>query len=209
MRLCIIFLLSILSIISFAQDFKSKRISAKEKSIGMVSRYVYELSSSHLIIIVTLYKDQTFFYEEHRLTSSYYSKGYWNKKRSFLVLNSKFWRDDLPIIIKYIDTINYNEKKINIVTNIKNEPLPDAFVLINNDSIKCLPLVGICHGDYDQINRVKILLENGLSSDWVNITNQNFKELSIIVQTDIPLSEFIAFKDKKYKINKFSIKAIN
>lgn len=185
----------------FSQELSVKKISQKERNRGIIYKYVYEASNSYNVINLILNKDKTYEYENLSNVYISYSKGVWDIKKDVLVLNSFVKNKEIPVKILYIDTVDIAQKqKIHVVKNNKNEPLTDIYVYINNDSTKCLPLVGSCSKEFDQIDSVKIQYENGLTSSWIKVQNRSYEALSVVIDTDLNLSNYQVFNNKKYKM---------
>ena len=194
------------TIIVFSQDLEKKVLSETDRKKGILYRYAYECSDSYCEITLTLYKDNNYKYEVKSFMRDVFSSGKWTKKNNILIINSFIQKNEVPVKLVYSNDTSGMIKNfpISIVKNKKNELLLDGLVRINNDSLQCLPMSGVCIGDYKSIDSLKIVFDNGLSSRWLKVENKNFKKIIPVVQTDLSISSYIPLK-RRYKILKSSI----
>ncbi len=200
MKSYIIFLLFFFSFGScFTQDLKKAPLSKQDSIDNVIMRYEYLAKDESGGIILLLRKDHTYRYDLGTHLYQTMSEGIWWKSNNAILLKSFIQKDDIPVSIKYGNDGTFADSfKVSIVKNIKGDFLP-AFVFINNDSVKCDPSLGFCDNEYTEIKRIKVVLENGLSSKWINIENSDEK-IIITVMTEQPLLRYTVMCDEKYTI---------
>ncbi|HEY0057630.1 MAG TPA: hypothetical protein VGB56_00760 [Flavisolibacter sp.] len=127
-------------------------------------------------------------------------------KKDTLSLRSFIRSDDVPVKLMYSNDTSgmIGGFKISIVQNTKGEHMTDGFVHINSDSVRCLPMMGNCLGDYSQIDSVKVVFENGLSSRWLRVERKDYQRIIPVAQVDFLISGYTAL-DRQYKLSKSSL----
>lgn len=197
----IFFLLSF-SVIS-GQDLKKISLTKTEKKEGVLSKYIFEESGAYGQIILLLYGDGYFKYSIFSFNRQSLSFGKWKFEKGILLLNSGIKKENLPISISYSeDTSNrINGCRFNIIKNLSGKEVVDAFVLINNDTTRCLPSYSSCYGNYSSTDSIKVLLENGISSKWIKLkSNRVQQQIDISIDMDIMPSMYYVIDNRKYKM---------
>lgn len=202
MKIFFVITLAILfSTLGNCQILVKQALTKEDKMSGVLNKYSYEATDSYAIITLILKKDNTYVYNMNSTASRGISEGKWKICENVLVLESTFQVDNVPVKInyskngKFVDSLN-----IAIVENIKRELLTDVFVLVNNDTTKCLPAIGMCNNIFKKIEKVKIVYENGMSSKWIPV-KANQKKISITILTDIPLENYIVMHERRFKLS--------
>jgi hypothetical protein len=189
--------------ICHSQDLALIKLTPKEINKNVRQHYQWESTDGHVAVIdLFLFKDQTFEYSIASNVYNAYSIGHWKSDGNMVILNSDFQKETLPIKVSYRqrDTFDFTVKEIAFVKDLSGKPLSYAFVYINNDSTSCMDGDLLCIGEYKQIDRVKVVLENnGPSSKWVNIIPHEGL-VQITVLTKLNLQNYIILNDVKYKI---------
>lgn len=109
--------------------------------------------------------------------------------------------DNIPAEISYGENRKFvNSFDIAVVENINHEPLTDVFVLVNNDTIKCLPMIGMCNCVFEKIDRVKIIFENGMSSEWIPV-KFNEGKIALTVLTDVSIRNYVVMNKRRFKLD--------
>ncbi|HAO09494.1 MAG TPA: hypothetical protein DCQ50_21480 [Chryseobacterium sp.] len=185
------------------QDLKRVPLSKAEKKKNILAKYLYSEKGSYGVIILVLYTNGSFEYSMYSFRQDVISFGKWKIKQGILVLNSTITKDNLPIRIDYSsDTTNrINQCKFNIIKNSAGIEVSDAFVLINNDTTRCLPSYASCYGRYTTIDSVKILIENGITSKWVKLkTDLGQSQINITIDMNMLPSKYYVIENGKYKM---------
>ncbi len=187
--------------LSFGQYLTELQLTKNDTINGIVRKYKYKEFNETGQILLVLKSDHTYEYSLGHSSFYRYSQGnYQITNHKYIKLNSFIQKSNLPIKINYDCNDEVTDSfKITVVKNLNNEPVTDAFVHINNDSIVCLPLIEHCNNVYDSISRVKVVLENGISSIWINV-KPNFRKICIVIQSRNDLKNYIAFASKKFRI---------
>lgn len=195
--------------ICHSQDLALMKLTKEEVNKNVQHHYRWESSDGHVAAIdLFLFKDQTFEYSIVSNIYNAYSIGNWNSDGSMVILNSDFQKETLPIKVSYRqrDTSDFTVKEIAFVRDLNEKPLSYAFVYINNDSTSCIDGDLLCIGDYKQIDRVKVVLENnGPSSKWIRISPHDGL-IQITVLTKRNLKNYMILKNKKYKFDNNKLK---
>lgn len=198
---CLILILSFLNL--DGQDLKRMSLSKAEKKKSILAKYLYSEKGSYGFIILVLYTNGSFEYSVDSFNQDVKSFGKWKIEHGILVLNSTIAKDNLPIRIAYSsDTSNrINECKFNIIKNSVGIEVSDAFVLINNDTTRCLPSYASCYGRYTTIDSIKILTENGISSKWFKLTTDLAQsQIDITIEMNMLPSMYYVIENRKYKM---------
>jgi len=189
------------SICGNCQTLKKERITKNDRIKGISHKFNYSAKDSYGLVSLILKKDNTFSYSANTIGSHQISEGSWKISEGLLILNSTFQMDNIPAEIsngenrKFVDSSN-----IAVVENIKHELLTDAFVVVNNDTIKCLPMIGMCKGGYKKLDSVKIVFENGMSSEWIPI-KFNERKIALTVLTDVPIRNYVVMDKLRFKLD--------
>lgn len=191
----------LLSIQGNCQVLNKEMLTAVDKRNGMVLKFGYSAADSYGVIGLMLKKDSTYFYSLNTAGIYDVSEGKWSMYKDVLTLESTLQMDNIPAKISYDEGGTFADSfNVAIVKNIKNELLTDAFVLINNDSVKCLPMTGDCIGSFERIERVKILFENGMSSKWMTV-KEGAKKIQLTVLTDTFIGNYHVMHHQKFKVS--------
>jgi hypothetical protein len=139
-----------------------------------------------------------------------FSSGKWSKKNDILIIKSLIQKNSVPLKLVYSNDTSgmINNFKIAVVRNKKGELMTDGLLRINSDSVQCLPMAGFCVGNYASIDSVKVVFENGMSSQWLKIEDKKSNKIMPIVQTDFLISSYMPL-NRRYKILKSSITVID
>lgn len=200
------YLLVLLSILLpyniLGQNLKKVKLSKADIQSGVKWRYEFNETHSFFNKTLWLFKDGRYKFSESSFARDLKSTGIWTLYKNILMLNSDIKKDNVPISISYTyDTIGIvNRFRFGVVKNRNGEYLTDAFVNINSSSVKCLPLAGGCIGSYNTIDSVRLLFENGFTSQWIKI-EQNDKYVLIKAEIDFKISDYQSFDNFKYQLN--------
>lgn len=179
---------------------KLDEVATKDEKGKACKIYSYSAPDHYQEVKLRLYTDGTFYYTLNTFNQNLFSEGKWIKKNTILLLNSTIQDGKVPIEINY--DINENQVKdkfpVGVVKNSKGEEMPDGLVCINNDLIKCAPSYALCDFSFDQIDRIKVVFENGLTSAWIKIQNTGFKMITPIVKTQFLLRDYFQLINEKY-----------
>lgn len=198
--------------ICYSQDLILKKLTKEEGKKNVQYHYQWESIDGHAATLdLFLFKDQSFEYSIASNVYNTYSIGRWKSDGNIITLNSDFQKGTLPIKVTYRqrDTSDFTVKEIAFVRDLNEKPLSYAFVYINNDSISCMDGDLLCIGEYKQIDRVKVVLENdGASSEWVGITPHDGL-VQITVLTKRNLANYVILKNRKYKLDNNKLKPLD
>ncbi len=187
-----------------SQDLTLTKLTKEDSNRDVQYHYQWESTDGHVAVVdLLLFRDQTFEYSIASNVYNAYSIGHWKSDGKAVILNSDFQKETLPIKVSYRqrDTSDFTVKEVTFVKDLNEKPLSYAFVYINNDSTSCMDGDLLCIGEYKQIDRVKVVLENnGPSSTWINILPHEGL-IQITVLTKLDLQRYIILKDRKYKLN--------
>ena len=197
---------------SHSQDLTMTKLTKEEVNKDIQYHYQWESTDGHVAVIdLFLFKNQTFEYSIASNVYKTYSIGRWKSDGKMVTLNSDFQKGTLPIKVSYRkrDTSDFTVKEIAFVRDLDEMPLPYAFVYINNDSTSCMDGDLLCNGEYKQIERVKVVLENdGPSSEWINITPHSGL-VQITVLTKRSLENYTIFNNREYKLDNSKLKPLD
>lgn len=186
-----------------SQDLTLTKLTKEDSSRGVQYHYQWESTDGHVAVVdLFLLWDKTFEYSIASNVHNAYSIGHWKADGEMVILNSDFQKGTLPIKVSYRqrDSSDSNVKKLAFVKDLNEKPLPYAFVYINNDSTSCMDGDLFCIGQYQQIDRVKVVFENnGPSSKWFNISPYDGL-IQITVLTKLNLQRYIILENRKYKL---------
>ncbi|WP_143709037.1 hypothetical protein [[Flexibacter] sp. ATCC 35208] len=189
------------SICGNCQTLKKERITKNDRMKGISFKFNYSAKDSYGLVSLILKKDNTFYYSANTIGTHQISEGTWKLSEGILILESTFQMNNFPAEIsngenrKFVDSCD-----IAVVENVKHELLTDAFVVVNNDTIKCLPMIGMCKGEYEKIDSVKIAFENGMSSGWIPI-KFNERKIALTVLTEIPIGNYVVMNKRRFKLD--------
>lgn len=188
------------SICGNCQTLKKERISKNDRMKGISLKFNYSAKDSYRVVSLILKKDSTFSYSANTFASHEISEGKWKMSEGLLILESTFQMNNIPAEISYGENRKFVDSfDIAVVENIKHELLTDAFVVVNNDTIKCLPMIGMCNGLFKKIDSVKIVFENGMSSKWIPV-KFNEKKIALTVLTDVSIRNYVVMNRRRYKL---------
>lgn len=188
----------------YGQDLKKVMLSKDEKKNSVVYKYSYSEKVAYGIIVLLLYANGTFNYSINSFNRNVISFGKWKLEKNLLILNSTISKNNLPIKIDYSSdtTSRTNNCKFNIIKNAEGKEVSDAFVLINNDTTRCLPSYASCIGNYKTIDSIKILIENGITSKWIKLKSDiNNLQIDITIEMNLLPSKYYVIENWKYKMN--------
>ncbi|WPQ63675.1 hypothetical protein SIO70_02220 [Chitinophaga sancti] len=196
----------VVSIIFFSlcgncQTLKKERITKNDRMKGISLKFTYSSKDSYSFVSLILKKDNTFAYSANTIGTHQVSEGTWKLSEGLLILESTFQMNNIPVEISNLDNRKFVDScDIAVVENVKHELLTNVFVVVNNDTIKCLPMIGMCNSGYDKIDSVKIVFENGMSSGWIPI-KFNEKKIAITVLTDVPIGNYLVMNERRFKLD--------
>jgi hypothetical protein len=185
------------------QNLKKIPLTNAEKKKRVLSKYTFDGRGEYVQIVLLLYGDGIFQYSMSSFNREALSSGKWKFEKGMLILNSDIKRDNLPVKISYsLDTTSrINGCKFNSIKNLSGEEVSDAFVLINNDTTRCLPSYSSCYGNYFRIDSIKVLLESGISSGWFKLKSiTNLEQVDINIEMNILPSMYYVIDNRKYKM---------
>lgn len=193
-------------IISFSepgsgQTLKKEPITKSDRMKGIFLKFNYSDKDGYGGVSLMLKRDSTFSYGINTCATHEISEGKWKMSKDLLILESTFQMDNIPAEISYGENRKFVDSSvIAVVENVKHELLMEAFVLVNNDTIKCLPMVGMCNGLFEKIERVKIVFENGMSSAWIPV-KVNERKIALTILTDVSIRNYIVMNKRKFKLD--------
>ncbi|MFX1706515.1 hypothetical protein PV783_21280 [Chitinophaga sp. CC14] len=196
----IVVIITFFSIYGNCQTLKKEPVAKNDKMNGVFLKFNFSAKNSHSVISLILKKDSTFSYHANTFATHELSDGKWKMHKGILILESTFQMDNIPAEVSYGGNRRFVDScDIAVVENIKHELLTDAFVIVNNDTIKCLPMIGKCNSLVEKIDKVKIIFENGMSSEWIPV-KFNEKKIALTVLTDIPIRNYVVMSKRKFKL---------
>lgn len=206
-RILILALLVFKTSVVFTQNLIKVKLSKKDTSNGVVRKYEYKPRDSHDFTVLMLFKNGKYYYEEKSLTKVLFNEGNWKLSNGVLDLTDNLNKVNLPVgLICMSKSDTANSFKIQIIRNLKGEYLTDGFVYINNDSNQCLPLTGTCLGEYENIDSIKVVFENGFKSKWIPVPCRDYKQLLLILQTELLMSTYTALRNNRFQVFKSYLK---
>ncbi len=207
-RSIIISAIIVVALNAYCQTMIKISPTTEEKKRGVFLKFRDIDNDSYGFIELILKKNNTYRYVRGTDVTNRISEGKWKKSKDIIILESTFLQDNLPISVSCDGSGKFAEgSKIAVVENAKHELLTDIFVLVNNDAIRCLPLTGQCTGEFDRIERVKILCENGMASKWINVVGGE-RKVKITLLTDINISRYIIMDKVRFKIKGDTLKSV-
>ncbi|WP_212002735.1 hypothetical protein [Chitinophaga sp. HK235] len=190
----------LLSIQGDCQILNKEILTKNETQNGVFLKFSYSAKNSYGVVRLILKKNNTYYYSVNTCATHGVSEGKWRMFKDVLILESALQMDNIAAKISYDESGRFIDSfDIAVVKNVKNELLTEAFVLINNDSIKCLPMIGRYNGSFDRINRVKIVFENGMSSKWI-VVKKGTKKVLLTILTDAIIDNYIVLNKLKFKL---------
>lgn len=200
MRIFVLVILLFSFLSGVCQDLQKLELTKEDSAQGVLFKYEYEAQGSYGAISLTLKKNNTYTYRQASFAINDTSEGKWEISKNHLILKSSLQKNNIPVQISYgTDGDFADSSNIAVVKNIAKQPLTDATVLVNNDSIECLPLTGQCTGSFESIKKVKVVFENGLSSEWICVKKGETKIL-LTVLSEMPIENYVVMNNKKFKI---------
>jgi len=188
------------SLSGVCQDLQKLALTKEDSAKGVLFKYEYNATDSYGNISLFLNNDKTYTYRQTSFAINDTSEGKWEISKDQLILKSTLQKNNIPVQISYGTNGDFTGSlNIAVVKNIAKQNLTDATVLVNNDTIECLPLTGQCTGSFESIKKVKVVFENGLSSEWICIKKGETKIL-LTVLSEISIENYIVMDDKKFKI---------
>ncbi|SIO55569.1 hypothetical protein [Chitinophaga niabensis] len=203
MRRSIIITILILNYLFLSgQSLKRKSLTKADKEHTVRWRYEYRSKEGFFGESLLLFKSGRYKYEAGGCLQGFFSEGRWAVVGNEMILNSDVKKNDVPVSVSYTNDTSdiVNAFKFGIVRNRKGDLMTDAFVIINNDSVKCLPMAGGCVGTYNRIDSVRLQFENGFTSRWMGIAN-NDKHVLIRAEVDIKIEGYKSFDNVKYRLH--------
>jgi len=189
------------SICGNCQTLKKEHITKNDRMKGISLKFNYSAKDSYRVVSLMLKKDRTFSYSANTFATHEISEGKWKISKGLLILESTFQMNNIPAEISYGENRKFVDNfDIAVVENIKHELLTDAFVVVNNDTIKCLPMIGMCNGVFKKMDSVKIVFENGMSSKWIPV-KFNERKVALTVLTDVSIRNYAVMNKRKYKLD--------
>lgn len=166
---------------------------------GISHKFYYSAKDSHGLVSLILKKDKTFSYSANTIGTHQISEGSWELSEGILILESTFQMNNIPAEISSLENRKFVDScDIAVVENVNHELLTDAFVVVNNDAIKCLPMIGMCKGEYEKIDSVKIVFENSMTSGWMPVKS-NERKIALTVLTDVPIRNYVVMNRRRFK----------
>ena len=184
-----------------AQALVKKSLSSKDRKDGVSEKFSYADKSAHGEINLLLKRYNTYSYSVNSGLFQQISEGTWRKIKGGIELESAIQKHDVPIEIsdgkigRFVDDFN-----IAIVRNINGELVTSAFVLVNNDTVKCLPMIGQCNCYFKTIDSIKIQLENGMTSKWMPVRKDQ-KKVVITILTAISIEKYLVMPNQRYRLS--------
>lgn len=184
------------------QSLKRKGLTKIDKENNIRWRYEYRSEEGFWGKSLLLFKNGRYKYTSGGCLQSFFSEGRWAVIDKVMVLNSDVKENDVPVSVSYTNDTSdiVNAFKFGIVRNRKGDLMTDAFVNINADSVKCLPIAGGCGGTYNRIDSVRLIFENGFTSRWMGIEN-NDKYVLIKAEVDNKIEGYKSFDNFKYRLH--------
>ncbi|NLR63698.1 hypothetical protein HGH92_05200 [Chitinophaga varians] len=192
-------LLAICSTQVNAQMLKRVALSKAERNNGFFMKFGYYPKDDFADCGLVLKKDGTYTYWQHTCLSGGRSEGRWTVRQRILTLESTLQQDNISVLLSDDDGAFVDSLKIAIVRNSRNEALHDVFVLVNHDTVRCLPTIGLCVGTFEKISRVKVVFENGMSSAWIPV-EAGRNRVSLVVQTEEEIASYVVMHNRKFKV---------
>lgn len=212
MKCCFIFItFSIFAINISAQTLQSVSLKTNDSLKNVQYKYEYSEKDNFYRITIFLLRDGEYWYYENSCVMDLYSKGTWRLSKDALILNSEIQKNNVPVLLSLTDDTCdvVSNSKFGVVKNLKGDYLTDAFVNVNADNVKCLPMAGSCVGEYKTVDSVRLIFENGFRSKWVHVKDSNDSHILLKVNTNLKISAFISFENFKYKVTKKYLKPIS
>lgn len=187
-----------------SQDLSLVTLTKEDSGKGVQYHYQWESQDGHVAVIdLFLLKEQRFKYAIASNVYNVFSTGQWISDGKMLTLNSEYQKGTLPVQISYRkrDTADFDVRELAFVKDLNGKSLSYAFIHVNNDSITCMYGDLMCIGTYNQIESIKVVLENnGPSSKWITVA-QHEGLIQITVLTKLDLARYLVLNDEKYMIN--------
>lgn len=134
----------------------------------------------------------------------------WRQNGNLLELKSIIPTNNVPVKLSFSDTTQLLAGfRIGIVKNLKGEEMPDGLVAINHDSLLCAPSHALCDQDFKSIDSIKVVFENGFSSQWLHVNRKEIRKVTPVIQTTFLISSYVALDNKSYRVSKSGIVPID
>lgn len=167
----------------------------------VTGRYKYISTDSLSGIRLELTKDGMFQYSAGGDVQTMYSSGKWKLNKDTLIMNSSIDRKNIPIAVKeeIVDSIRTNVK-VELVQNLDGEALENAVFRFNNDTLnECVPFFeSDCGLKIGSINNLRVELNNGVSSKWVELKNKRANLLKVTVSIHGMLGSYLFLVNQRY-----------
>lgn len=186
-----------------AIDRKKNYFETTSKNDSIVAVYHFKNDVQNELIVLELYRNNTYAFSVHGNHYDFYSKGTWQKNKRTIVVNSFVQKKEIPITITQSYTKS-NSPYIQI-EDIKNSTsflFKDIEVLTNYDSSKsCYANVGSnCKLKKQDVKSIQIRLIGNTTSAWHPITfADNNNTLKIAVDIDFIPEFYVFFENKVFK----------
>lgn len=176
---------AIMAACCYAQ-YTQRIVTKQQADSGVLRRYADErdfYSSTLYLLRYGRFRLET---RSGRMTV--YSEGRYRETDKEIMIKSDLQKDSLPIKLTYRekDSTDKTVTKIAIMRDLKNQPVIGGVVFINDDSTSCIYGDGICSAGIKTIDRIKVVLENKISSGWVNVPRgEGILQITIMTLVDL------------------------
>ncbi len=210
----ICFLVSCLNISQiYCQDLHKIILSGEDSLTGALYKYEWRDTISVAFDGVIMYKSGAFYYYEGSGGHSAFSRGQWTQDGEYIILNSDFMKDRIPISLRYLGNDDTARKiyrtKFQVPVNSKGERFPDSRIYINSDSTYCFPYFDTCIGQIVSIDSIKVDFGNGYKTGWVHLRPKGFYKLQIIANVDFLFESYVPMNNRRYKTIGSTLKYID
>jgi hypothetical protein len=174
-----------------SQDYVQVKVSKDDSKQGILYHYQKNATDGHYMVFdLFLYKNGRFHYSRTDNLLPEFSVGSWKIQGSKLILHSTIQEDSVPVNVSYIPVDSNGRRRIAPIRNLK-EPLGEAFVFVNTDSVSCFLGDAICNTSLSTIYRLKVGFEHSsLKSNWIDI-KPGTETIQLVVDTDLDLSKYV------------------
>jgi hypothetical protein len=205
MRVIIVLIFSAFSFSVNALNISAySRTEIASDSIYAIYNYISQYGTE--AILLKLYKNKTYVFlvNSHFNRQQHFSKGSWERKGNYFILNSAIRQKEIPITIIQSNSGSESEY-INIedITNDAGAFLRTVEMMTNNDTSKfCYPnLDNNCKIKKRDLKSIQLKFENNTTSAWHTInTTEDFNSIKIVENIDFNPDFYIFFSDKKFMI---------
>jgi hypothetical protein len=205
----ILFILS--GLIVSSQELKKLKLTKADNVKGVFAKYEYISDDGYNGKTLILFKNRNYHYTRGGHDGGGgVNEGKWNQTGDVLELKSAILTNNVPIKLSFSDTVQLLPNfRIGVVKNLKGEEMPDGLVALNTDSVLCAPSVALCNQNLISIDSIKVVFENGFSSQWIKVDKSEYKKLTPIVQSSVLISSYVDLAHKKYRVSKLGITPID